>query len=64
MLSVKDQTFPKQPDTLYHIEVRYDKHNADESVTPEDHKLYFTPSGLLTKDELEPDNSLPYLTWR
>jgi hypothetical protein len=55
---------------IYRVEVRCDlpdtSHDPDRiygNSIRQYHKLYFTASGALVKDELEPDESLPYITW-
>lgn len=51
----------------YVFEVKYNKRNPQidnyDDVVTEVHKLYFTAAGLLAKDEVEPNDALPYLPW-
>ena len=68
--STAEILFPQKPGKIYMVEVRFDRPDEEhddtrmyDTVIREYHKLYFTNSGTLAKDELEPDDSLPYLPW-
>jgi hypothetical protein len=65
--SVIEITSVKKPGITYMVEVRYDRHDPEfdtyDTIVTELHKLYFTNTGELATDELEPDQSLPYIPW-
>jgi hypothetical protein len=68
--STAEILFPQKPGKVYMLEVRFEMPDVDHdedhmysTVIREYHKLYYTTSGALVKDELEPDDSLPYIPW-
>jgi hypothetical protein len=62
--------FPQKPGKVFMLEVRFEMPDTDHdedrmysTVIREYHKLYYTASGALVKDEIEPDDSLPFIPW-
>jgi hypothetical protein len=68
ILTAKKVMLPQEPSLLYVLEVRTTLPNSDLSdnyglADTKDHKLYFTASGQLAKEETEPGESIQSMPW-
>lgn len=64
--NVTEVTLSSNPGTnLFVVEVGVTKNEWENggNIPPQVHKLYYTPTGKLVKDELEHNQSLPYQAW-